>query len=276
MRHLGLRIAIVLLLALGALFMFRRQLTNAMLFYPERGQWRSPGNLGLEYQELWVEAEDGVRTQAWFMPARAAQAMVLFFHGNAGTMADRLERAVILVQQDCSVLFSEYRGYGDSQGRPSEAGLYMDGRAAFTIARNLAGSLPVVVAGRSLGGAVAIEVATTEDPDAVVIESSFTSLREMAGRTGIPLAAKLVAYEFPSEEKIKRLRAPLLITHGDRDELVPYAMGQRLRDAAQNAARVDFHTVRGGTHNETPLEEDAAHWDAWRRFIARVVGSATD
>ncbi len=261
----------------GAIFMLRKPLTDAMLFHPEPGQYRTPAELGLHFETLSIGAPDGVRTEAWWMPAPSATAAVVFFHGNAGTMAYRLENARALVDEGFSVLFPEYRGYGNSEGQPSERGLYLDGRAAVREARKRACELPLIVSGRSLGGAVAIDVATEADLedeiDGLIVESSFTSLPEIAGKTGIPFAGRLVAYSFASEEKIAALRKPLLLVHGDQDELIPFEMCLRLRDAAKGAEWVTLHAVRGGTHNEIPRTGGEPYRKAWREFAVRVAAS---
>jgi len=201
--------------------------------------------------------------------------VVVFFHGNAGTMAYRLENARALVDEGYSVLFPEYRGYGDSEGEADEEGLYLDGRAAAREAMARAGSEPVILSGRSLGGAVAIDVATEIEVDGLIIESSFTNLSAMAGKTGIPFASRMVAYSFASERKIGAIQAPILLVHGDQDDLVPFEMSLALRDAAHSAAWVDLHVVRGGTHNEIPRSGGEPYRRAWREFVTRVGARAT-
>ena len=248
----------------------RRRMTDVMLFYPERGQTRTPGDLGLTYEETHPLAQDGVHTEFWWMPADGP--VVLFFHGNAGTMGDRLDIARQLHDLGAAVAFSEYRGYGNSEGRPNESGLYLDARAALVQARQLAGNRPVIVAGRSLGGAVAIELAATEAVDGLVVESSFTSLADIAGATGIPFAGRLAAYDFDSRSKIAQVSAPILITHGDADELVPFAMGRELETTARHGAspEVRFHAVSGGGHNDIILTGGNPYWQAWASFLAHV------
>lgn len=250
--------------------MLRTRITNAMLFYPERGQSRSPDELGMEYEPVWVTASDGVHTQGWWIPGEASSPVVLMFHGNAGTISDRLENAHALHQLGVTVYMAEYRGYGDSEGTPSERGLYDDARAALAAVRSRAADKPVVVFGRSLGGAVAIDLAHRETVDGLVAESTFTSLRHMAKATGIPLASHLVAYDFDSVQKIASVKAPILLIHGDADELIPVMMSEQLRAAATGAPKVEFHRVSGGTHNDTWRVGGSAYWDAWRSFLSHL------
>lgn len=245
--------------------MIRKALTNAMLFYPGRGQSRTPDQLGMEYEEIWLTAEDGVRTQGWWIPGSGRDAVVVMFHGNAGTMADRLDNARLIHELGVALLMAEYRGYGDSDGRPTENGLYADAVAAVNEARVRAGGRKLVVFGRSLGGAVAIDVASKVEVDGLIVESTFTSLPDMARATvRIPGVGYLLAYDFDSASKIERVVAPILIIHGDRDELVPFRMGEKLRDRARNAT---FHRVPRGSHNDTLILGGRAYWDAWRSFL---------
>jgi fermentation-respiration switch protein FrsA (DUF1100 family) len=247
-----------------------RSITDSMVFHPEKGQSRSPGDLGLGYSELELKAEDGTTLQAWWVPYRGTATdrgvTVITFHGNAGTMADRLEHTRLLHDLGVSVLTCEYRGYGDSGGSPSEEGLAMDARAGLAEARRRAGSGKVVVHGRSLGGAVAIRLAAELDVDGLIVESAFTSLADMAARTAIPLARRLVAYDFDSLGRIGRVTAPVLIVHGEQDELVPLSMGEQLRDAAG----ADWLAIPGGSHNDTWIVGGATYWQKLASFLGKI------
>jgi uncharacterized protein len=271
-------VAVVLSAVMAALWLFRETLTRSALFFPVRGQSRTPADLGLEHEELSIIAADGVRTQAWWIPAEPAAGaapVVLFFRGNGGTMADWLDIVPPLRELGLAVMLAEYRGYGDSEGRPSEDGLNADAEAAVREARRRAAGAPLIVAGQSLGGAVAIHAAANLPVDALVAESTFTSLPDMASAvTHIPLARILVAYRFDSLAKIRRVAVPILIVHGDADELVPFEMGERLRDAATAAPAVRFHRVRGGRHNDIREVGGADYWRAWRELLPLVAPRA--
>lgn len=266
----------ILVLLLGGAFMLRRMITDAMLFFPTRGQARTPSSLGITYEELWLQADDGVRLQAWWMPGAGAGPVLLMLHGNAGTMADRLDNVVHLLELGCSVMAVEYRGYGDSEGKPSEGGLNADALAALTAARAKAGDRPLVVFGRSLGGAVALAVADPRRCEGVIVESTFTSLSAMAARTGIPLAGRLVAYSMDSLARVRTLEVPLLVIHGEADELVPVEMGAALARAAVRSPDVRWVPIPQGPHNGLWAMAGQPYWRAWTSFLGSLRGPRAD
>lgn len=253
--------------------MFLRRLTDNVLFYPEPGQWRTPAALGLSYEEVWLDA-GGDRIQAWWVEGDAPGAVIVMFHGNGGTIADRLENVETLVSRfGVSVLQVEYPGYGESGGRPSEKSLRAAGEAGLREGRRRAGGRKLVIFGRSLGGAVAIEVASRHLVEGLVAESTFTSLRDMAASSGIPLARYLVAYRFDSVARIGEVRAPTLLLHGDRDEVVPYSMAARLLEAGVAASSASLHTIKGGAHNDTWIVGGEPYWEAWSDFLDAIAGT---
>ena len=251
--------------------------TDSMLFYPERGQWRTPAALELDYEEVWLDSL-GQRIQGWWIPGSEEGPVILMFHGNAGTIADRLENAQLMITQlGASVYLLEYPGYGDSEGRPSEESLFAAGEAALTFARERAGTRPLVLFGRSLGGAVAIHLAAREPQskgriDALIVESGFTSLAELGRALGFPVAAPLLPYRFDSLGAIAGVTVPILVLHGDRDEIVPFSMGERLFDAAIASRSRAFYTISGAGHNDTVFVGGAEYWRAWRAFLCQSEG----
>ncbi len=256
-----------------------RALTNLFVFHPVRGQHTQPDQLGMEYSDLRVVAEDGVRTQAWWMPSSVvdapfSDATVLTFHGNGGTMADRLDWCQKMVSLGASVLAVEYRGYGESEGSPSEEACQRDARASLLEARRLSANRPgpLLLHGRSLGGAVAIALAAESEHDGLIIESTFTRVEDMAALTGIPLARKLVAYRFDSIRRIREAVAPVFLVHGTGDTLVPYSMGEALRDACVESSRkVRFLPVFGGEHNSTWQQAGARYWQEMSQWFVEDV-----
>ncbi len=256
-----------------------QSITNLFVFHPVRGQHTQPSQLGMEFSDLRIVAEDGVRTQGWWMPSSVlgapfSGATVLTFHGNGGTMADRLDWCQQIVSRGASVLAVEYRGYGESEGRPSEEACGADARAALIEARRLSADLPgpLLIHGRSLGGAVAIALAAESEHQGLIAESTFTRVEDMAALTGIPLARRLVAYRFDSIDRIQEVAASVFLVHGTADALVPHSMGVALRDARLEVGRrVHFFEGEGGEHNSTWQAAGEAYWQALGQWFQEDV-----
>jgi fermentation-respiration switch protein FrsA (DUF1100 family) len=194
---------------------------------------------------------------------------VLLFHGNGGNIGDRVVHAALLTAVGLDVLLVDYRGYGRSSGRPSEAGTYRDARAARAalLARPDVDPDRVVYLGESLGGAVALELALAHPPAGVVLLSTFTSVRDMARRHYAVLPAALVPDAYPSLRRVRDLRAPLLVIHGDRDDLVPLMYGQELFEAAPEPKQL--HLIAGAGHNDLV----SLAGEEWARVIAQFIAS---
>jgi fermentation-respiration switch protein FrsA (DUF1100 family) len=226
-------LAVSILLAAIIVVMFRRMLEDRMLYYPEREISETPAAVGLDFSDVELATDDGVRLHAWHvraMAGRAPRGLVIHFHGNAGNVSHRLPWAVVFAGEGLETLLVDYRGYGRSGGKPSEEGLYRDADAAWRWAQDR-GGIPVIAYGESLGGAVAIDLASRRQVAGLVAQSTFTNLGEMAARV-FPFGGALVTQRFGSIDKIGRLAVPLLVIHGERDELVPFAMGEQLHRAA--------------------------------------------
>jgi uncharacterized protein len=227
-------------------------LVDAFIYFPAGQLYGDPADVGLAFTDLTIPTEDGEQLHGWWIPARGRRARghVLFFHGNAGNVSHRLEHALALTAAGLDVLLVDYRGYGRSTGKPSEQGLYRDARASLAALRAGGHVDPrrIVFMGESLGGAVALWLATEEPPAALVLQSTFTSLRDMAHVHYKWVPAALVGDGFPSLERIRQLQAPVLILHGDADEIVPVAQGRALHDAAPAPRRIVV--VPGAGHND--------------------------
>lgn len=268
-------IVIFLFLSLVFLIVGLRHLENKMIFFPmafPEGYWDTSGFPG-QLDDCTFQTEDGVRLHGWF--ARAAEPQnnssaptLLFFHGNAGNITHRLPNIASLVQLGIQVFIFDYRGYGKSQGRPTEQGVYADAIAAYDylLSRNDIDKNRIVFFGRSLGGAVAVELATRRPCDKLILESTFTSIKDMTKIMfgGLPVHY-LVRTKFDSLTKITRLQIPLLILHGNQDQVVPFTLGERLFHAA-NAPKT-FYTIDGADHNDTYEVGGKVYFERLRQFV---------
>jgi len=231
-------------LALGALLLTGCTMwIDHFVFFPDRRV--GPAPVGVD--ERWLAAEDGVRLHAWHSPARDAGPVLLWSHGNAGNIDSRRTLLAALAARGLGVLAYDYRGYGRSEGAPSERGVYLDAAAAFDdlVAR---GTDPatIVCFGESLGGAVSIEIATRRRCGAVIVVSAFTRLADVGRRHYGPLGS-LAGDRFDSLSRLPRVATPVLVAHGDQDEIVPFELGERLFAAA--APPKQFFRIAGAGHN---------------------------
>jgi fermentation-respiration switch protein FrsA (DUF1100 family) len=219
-----------------------RPLLNSLLYFPSRHIAAMPAAAGLRFEEVAFTTEDGERLHGWWVPAREPTVgHALLFHGNAGNIGDRLPQLALLVAAGFNVLAFDYRGYGRSSGRPTEEGTYRDARAAqgALLAQPGVDGARVLYLGESLGGAVALALSLERPPAGLVLQSTFTSVRDMA-RLHYPFVPPaLVPDAYPSLRLIARVRVPLLVLHGGRDRIVPPMHGEELFEAAPGPKRIE-------------------------------------
>jgi fermentation-respiration switch protein FrsA (DUF1100 family) len=242
----------------------RESFERGLIYYPIRPLAGDPASVGLPFRDLVFEAADGVRLHGWLVPGRG-RTTILWCHGNAGNISHRLENLRLLVDRlGVGVAIFDYRGYGQSGGTPSEAGLVRDALAArAAVVREGVPPDAIVYFGRSLGAAVAVDLALAHPPPALVLESPFLSVQAMANRT-LPGSGYLFRTRWDSLAKIPRVRSPLLVLHGDADTIVPIAHGRALFAAAPEPKT--FFTIAGRDHNDTFLA-GPDYWNAWQRFL---------
>ncbi|MBH0780282.1 alpha/beta hydrolase [Nocardia sp. NEAU-351] len=246
---------------------------NALTFQPQdRAIARTPAALGLTFTDLSIDTADGQTVHGWWMPAPRSRGHVLFAHGNGGTIGDRVPIFALLAELGLDVLAFDYRGFGRSTGRPSERGTYLDARAARQTLLSRPGVDPdrVLYLGKSLGGGVMTELSSRHPPAGLILMSTFTGIRD-AARTLYPyLPSPLVPDAYPSLRRIRDLRTPVLIMHGDRDELLPLRHARRLHEAAHEPKRLEV--FEGAGHNDL-IALGAGRWmRILREWTGEVLG----
>lgn len=237
------------------------------LYYPERAMSRSPESVGLRYEAVSYCASDGVKISAWWVPAGPQRAVVLFCHGNAGNISHRLQTISLLNSLGLSVFIFDYRGYGQSEGSPTEEGTYRDARGAWDYLTGVKGVPPssIIIHGRSLGGSVAAWLARETSPGRLVLESTFSSFRDAARyHCAFPPAYLLFTYRYNTAEYVKGVRCPLLVLHSRDDEVIPFEQGRAVFQAAGEPKA--FVEIRGG-HNEGFMVSGREYRAALDKFI---------
>lgn len=246
---------------------------SGLIFFPVREVDSTPADAALEYEELFLRTEDGVRISAWYVPAEGALCTMLWFHGNAGNIGDRVEHLKVYHDRwRVNQMIVEYRGYGKSQGVVSEQGTYEDGRAAVRYLTSQKGVSwdHLVLFGRSLGAAVAVQMASDFPCAGLMLEAPFTSVRDMA-RKHYPVLGHVfpLRVHYDSMAKITGIHVPLLILHGDRDSIVPLEQGKRLFDAANEPKT--FFVIQGAGHNDILGHGDERYHETVRGFIGQCM-----
>ncbi len=251
-----------------------RKFERSRIYYPQRFLEATPHALGLDYEEIAFTASDGVRLHGWWVPAESSRATLIFCHGNAGNISHRLESIRVFNSLGLDVFIFDYRGYGQSAGKPSEAGTYLDAAAAYAYVTETLRVPPerIVIFGRSLGGAVAVQLALDRAAAALICEASFTSTVELGKRIYPYFPAKLLVFDrYDSISKVGGIKTPQLFIHRTEDELVPFQQGKRLHQAA--AQPKEFLEIRG-SHGGGFLEDEEAYRRGLSDFLRKYLPPA--
>lgn len=258
------------LLVLGLMYFFQ----DHLLFIPSSDVWQTPASAGLQAEDFWIETEDGITLHGWFFPNRDAEPefIVVFSHGNAGNISHRLELVQTILKSGAAVVLYDYRGYGKSEGKPDEEGLYSDITAVVRYLKEKKGYSEdqIILYGRSLGGAVAAYGAVTFRPAGLVLDSAFKNLGALVKDVYPFVPPALARYEFPTEKFIRGLNGvPLMILHSRRDELVKFHHAEFLYSLADDPKT--FVELRGG-HNSSFAASRDLYLAAWKDFLQSLSG----
>lgn len=249
-------------------------LDQFFVYHPEPWQDRDWARLsGLPLEDVWFQTPDGVRLFGWYVEAAADRPVLLWCHGNAGNIIDRLENLKLLYQLGLSVFLFDYRGYGKSQGsRPSERGLYEDAYGAYDYLTHIRKIRPdrIVLFGRSLGSSVAGELAVQRPATALILESSFPSIEAVAKfyYGGLPVHWLLGA-EHRLIDRLPHLSLPKLIIHGDQDDIIPIELGRQVFDVAKPPK--EWYVIKGADHNNTYRVGGRVYFQRLFEFIKQAL-----
>jgi fermentation-respiration switch protein FrsA (DUF1100 family) len=247
-------------------------LQSRLVYFPTSEMVARPDAAGMDCQDVWLETTDGVKLFAWYVPAEKPVGTVLFCHGNGGNISHRLHTIYALNRLALNVLIFDYRGYGRSEGTPTEAGTYLDAEAAWRHLVTDRGIDPgrIVIHGRSLGGAVAAHLARDHTPGALLLESTFTSAPDLGAEVYWFLPVRwMLRFRYETAKYVRDVQCPVLVVHSRDDDMVPYHHGQAVFQAAPQPK--EFLEIRG-SHNEGFSDSQDVYSPALRRFLARHLG----
>ncbi|PKD43150.1 alpha/beta hydrolase [Rhodohalobacter barkolensis] len=263
-----------ILIALGGIYLFLIIILylfqGQMLFLPEKEHFRSPQSLGLDAEDVLVETEDGLKIHGWYFSQSESDFVVVLSHGNAGNISGRLEIAEMLLDLGISVLMYDYRGYGKSEGRPSEKELYndIDSVIGFLTERMDYKESQIILYGRSLGGAVSAYGAANHTVGGLVLDSAFKDIKSMASDIYPIVPTFLVRLNFSTINFLNSIEnTPLLILHSRDDEIVGFHHGEELYEAASEPKK--FVPLRGG-HNDLFFTSNNTIKRSWQEFLERI------
>ena len=241
-----------------------------LIYVPSKDMGLSPAAIYLEYEDIYLPMKDGQTLHGWFIEHEQPQATLLFLHGNAGNISHRLDSIKIFHRLGLSVLIIDYRGYGQSGGKPSEHGTYEDAQAAWEhlVKERQIPAEDIIIFGRSLGGGVASWLASQHKAAALILESTFTSIVDMGKHYYPYLPISLLArIRYDSIERVGNIDYPILIIHSPDDELVPYKLGQKLYESATKTR--SFLSIQGG-HNDGFYTSGEKYVQGLTRFISEL------
>lgn len=262
-------ILVVLVIGYALLSMKLYLSQSKHLYFPTRVTGTSPTEHGFPYEDIWIKTSDHYNIHGWYVPVKNATYTVLFLHGNTGNISDCIDSIRIFSTLGLNTFLFDYRGYGQSEGEPTENGTYLDAEAAWNYIVNELGVSPenIIILGRSLGAAVSSWLARKHQPGMLIIESTFTSLPDIAAES-YPLfpSRYLTRFKYPVEDNVKHIHCPTLIVHSAEDEVIGMHHGKKLFKAANQPK--SFLEI-SGPHNQGFLSSGQQYIDGINHFISK-------
>jgi len=251
-----------------AMFLYFFQ--SSLIYFPDPSLIATPHQIGLGYEDVVFKTEDGVELFGWFIPGRSSK-VLLFCHGNAGNISHRLESIQIFNRLGLSIFIFDYRGYGESKGKATELGTYNDVQAAWSYLVEEKGCSPtnIIIFGRSLGGAVAAHLAKNNEPAALILESSFTSVPDLGASLYPLFPVRLLArFKYATADYLRRVRCPVLVVHSRGDDIVPFDLGFQVFESANEPK--ELLEIRGD-HNSGFVVSGEHYVAGLKSFIDKYV-----
>ncbi len=243
----------------------------SMIFFPDATLDQTPAEWGFAYEDIFLDTKDGMRLHGWYIPRHGSKQALLFFHGNAGNISHRGASVEIFHRLGLNIFIFDYRGYGRSQGKPDENGLYKDARAAWRYLIDDRGFAreDIILFGRSLGGAVAVELAAEVQPGGLILESTFSSAEDVANAV-FPVLSRLIflRFDFNTAAQIGRVTCPVLVLHSPDDEIIPFHLGEKVFQAANEPKSL---VKMRGDHNNGFLMSQPDYEQALGAFVSRAL-----
>jgi len=258
-------IALILIAVIFAVS-YLRYFEHKALYFPTSEIEYLPTVIGLSYEDVYIDTDDGIKLHTWFIPATDSKYTLLFCHGNGGNISHRIEKLDILNKLGLDIFIFDYRGYGKSSGRPSEKGFYKDVEAMYNylVSKRRIEPKDIILYGESLGGAVAIELATKRKPKALITEASFSSTKDVAKELYPLFPTFIIWSKFDSLSKIKNITIPKLIIHSQNDDIIPFSHSLKLLEASPEPKR---HLVLTGSHNDFFIDSRDLYASGIRDFL---------
>lgn len=256
-------VSTVYLLIILLVYFFQHKL----LFFPDKNLIANPGFYGYKYENVNFNTSDTVSLHGWYIPADSARYTLLFCHGNAGNISHRLESIKQFHELGLNIFIFDYRGYGESEGSISEKGTYLDSQAAwnYLLEEKNIDSKSIIIFGRSLGAAVACDLAVKKQPIALIMESPFISVPDLAVQIYWFLPVRwLSRFEYNNLEKIQKLNCPIWIIHSKQDEIIPFSHGHKLFENAKPPKK--FLEIQGA-HNDGFLVSQKIYISKLMQFL---------
>jgi fermentation-respiration switch protein FrsA (DUF1100 family) len=265
-----IHIAAILVFAYIGLGLILFLMQSKFVYYPTREVTLTPEDIGLSYENVTFISTDGAALTGWYIPSDNAEFTVLFCHGNGGNIMHRLDSIDFFHKMGVNCFIFDYRGYGQSGGKPSEEGTYKDAEGAYrwlTEEKKISGD-QIIIFGRSLGGSVAAYLAGSTTAGGLVVESTFTSYVDMGRKFYWYMPVRLFArFKYETIEYIKQVGCPVLVIHSRDDDIVPFELGERLYEAANEPK--EFVEILG-SHNDGFLVSAETYKAAWHDWLSRL------